>query len=80
MARKDGMARKKEFEGFAWLTEQEVLGRMEGFRAVDGMEGSGLDERVFGMVGRKGPGAGKEIVPDRRGKSWRIWTVDLEPH
>jgi hypothetical protein len=35
-------------EGFGWLTEQEVLGRMEGFRAVDGMEGSGLDERVFG--------------------------------
>jgi hypothetical protein len=32
-----------------WLTEQEQedLGRTEGFRAVDGMEGSGLDERVF---------------------------------
>jgi hypothetical protein len=27
--------------------------------------------------GRKGPGAGKEIVADRRGKSGRIWT-DLE--
>jgi hypothetical protein len=46
------------------------------------MEGSGLDERVaFGgmegsaLVGRKGPGAGKEIVADRRGKSGRIWAV-----
>jgi hypothetical protein len=38
------------------------------------MEGSGLDERVF-LVGRKGPGAGKDIVADRRGKkSGRIWT------
>jgi hypothetical protein len=32
------------------------------------MEGSAL-------VGRKGPGAGKEIVVDRRGKSGRIGTV-----
>jgi hypothetical protein len=43
------LCRKEEFvsEGrvFGWLTEQEVLGRIEGFRAVDG--GSGLDERVF---------------------------------
>jgi hypothetical protein len=32
-------------KGFGWLTEQEVLGRIEGFRAVDG--GSGLEERVL---------------------------------
>jgi hypothetical protein len=38
------LCRKEGF--FGWLTEQEVLGRIEGFRAVDG--GSGLDERVFG--------------------------------
>jgi hypothetical protein len=30
------------------------------------------------LVGRKGLGAGKEIVADRRGKSGRIWTADLE--
>jgi hypothetical protein len=55
------------------------------------MEGSGLDGRVclvgwkglFGrmegsaLVGKKGPGAGKEIVANRRGKSGRIRT-DLE--
>jgi hypothetical protein len=57
IARKDGIARKEEFvsEGrvFGWLTEQEDLGRMEGFRVVDGMEGSGLEERVR-LVGWKG--------------------------
>jgi hypothetical protein len=40
-------------KGFGWLTEQEDLGRMEGFRVVDGMEGSGLEERVR-LVGWKG--------------------------
>jgi hypothetical protein len=41
-----------------------------GGKVVDGTEGSALG-------GRKGPGAGKEIVADRCGKSGRIWT-DLE--
>jgi hypothetical protein len=64
--------------------EQEDLGRKEGFRAIDGMKGSELYETVLlvgwkglPLVGRKGPGAGKEIVADRRGKSGSIWT-DLE--
>jgi hypothetical protein len=43
----------------------------------DGMEGSGLDGSVFvrmegsALVEKKGPGAGKEIVADRRGRSGR---------
>jgi hypothetical protein len=51
------IARKEEFvtkgRVFGWLTEQEDLGRMDGFRAVDGMEGSELYERVL-LVGWKG--------------------------
>jgi hypothetical protein len=49
------------------LTEWKYLGWMKGL-LFGGMEGSAL-------VGRKGPGAGKEIVADRRGKSGRIWAV-----
>jgi hypothetical protein len=43
MARKEELVSEGRF--FGWLTEQEVLGRIEGFRAVDG--GSGLEERVL---------------------------------
>jgi hypothetical protein len=57
-----------------WLTED--LGRTERVRATE-WKGLGWMEVFFvrmegsALVGKKGPGAGKEIVADRRGRSGR---------